>query len=156
MSTYTQGDARLFTVNIVIGLAFTAWNLRLLPTYPFPLCCSCPTAFSFRHLDAGRYERDTMTGTSRSPLLTSHSTIVTSRSDPNFVQVLLSFKASPPSSGRARFNDIVPPHFGLRYRHLFTSRMDTMVQFRWQDDLLSVARFIADCFKHSQSGGGPS
>jgi hypothetical protein len=35
---------------------------------------------------------------------------------------------------------------------LFTSRTDTMVQFLWQDDLLSVARFIADCFDHFQSG----
>jgi hypothetical protein len=31
-----------------------------------------------------------------------------------------------------------------------------MVQFLWQDDLLSVARFIADCFDHFQSGGNPS
>jgi hypothetical protein len=47
-------------------------------------------------------------------------------------------------------------HIRLRYRHLFTSRRDTMVQFLWQDDLLSVARFIADCFDHFQSGGDPS
>jgi hypothetical protein len=47
-------------------------------------------------------------------------------------------------------------HIRLRYRHLFTSRTDTMVQFLWQDDLLSVARFIADCFDHFQSGGDPS
>ncbi len=26
----------------------------------------------------------------------------------------------------------------------------------WQDDLLSVVRFIADCFDHFQSGGDPS
>ncbi len=25
-----------------------------------------------------------------------------------------------------------------------------------QDDLVSVARFIADCFEHFQSGGDPS
>jgi hypothetical protein len=31
-----------------------------------------------------------------------------------------------------------------------------LVQFLWQDDLLSVARFIADCFDHFQSGGDPS
>jgi hypothetical protein len=47
-------------------------------------------------------------------------------------------------------------HIRLRYRHLFTSRTDTMAQFLWQDDLLSVARFIADCFDHFQSGGDPS
>ncbi len=47
-------------------------------------------------------------------------------------------------------------HIRLRYRHLFTSRTDTMVQFLWQDDLLAVARFIADCFDHFQSGGDPS
>jgi hypothetical protein len=47
-------------------------------------------------------------------------------------------------------------HIRFRYRHLFTSRTDTMVQFLWQDDLLSVARFIADCFDHFQSGGDPS
>jgi hypothetical protein len=44
-------------------------------------------------------------------------------------------------------------HIRLRYRHLFTSRTHTIVQFLWQDDLLSVARFIADCFDHFQSGG---
>jgi hypothetical protein len=44
----------------------------------------------------------------------------------------------------------------IRYRHLFTSRMDTMVQFLRQDDLVSLARFIADCFDHFQSGSGPS
>jgi hypothetical protein len=47
-------------------------------------------------------------------------------------------------------------HVRLRYRHLFTSRTDTMVQFLWQDDLISVARFIADCFDDFQSGGYPS
>jgi hypothetical protein len=26
----------------------------------------------------------------------------------------------------------------------------------WQDDLVSVARFIADCFDHFQRGGDPS
>jgi hypothetical protein len=26
----------------------------------------------------------------------------------------------------------------------------------WQDDLVSVARFIADCFDHFQSGADPS
>jgi hypothetical protein len=31
-----------------------------------------------------------------------------------------------------------------------------MLQFLWQDDLVSVARFIADCFDHFQSGGDPS
>ncbi len=40
--------------------------------------------------------------------------------------------------------------------HLFTSRTDTMVQFLWRDDMLSVARFMADCFDHFQSGGDPS
>jgi hypothetical protein len=40
---------------------------------------------------------------------------------------------------------------------LFISRTDTiMVQFLWQDDLVSVARFIADCFDHFQSGDDPS
>jgi hypothetical protein len=29
-----------------------------------------------------------------------------------------------------------------------TSRTDTVVQFLWHDDLVSVARFIADCFDH--------
>jgi hypothetical protein len=43
-----------------------------------------------------------------------------------------------------------------RYRHLFTSGTDTMVQFLWQDDLVSAARFIVDCFDHFQSGGDPS
>ncbi len=32
----------------------------------------------------------------------------------------------------------------------------TKVQFLWQDDLVSVARFIADYFDHFQSGGDPS
>jgi hypothetical protein len=31
-----------------------------------------------------------------------------------------------------------------------------MVQFLWQDDLVSVAGFIADCFNHFQSAGDPS
>ncbi len=44
-------------------------------------------------------------------------------------------------------------HICLRYRHLFTSRTGTMVQFLWQDDLVSVARFIADCFDHFQGAG---
>jgi hypothetical protein len=35
-------------------------------------------------------------------------------------------------------------------------RQTQMVQFLWQDYLLSVARFIADCFDHFQSGGDPS
>jgi hypothetical protein len=60
--------------------------------------------------------------------------------------------------GRASPRVHVPAleHILLRYRQLFTSRTDTMVQFLWQDDLLSVARFIADCFDHFQSGGDPS
>jgi hypothetical protein len=31
-----------------------------------------------------------------------------------------------------------------------------MVQILWQDDLVSVARFIADCIDHLQTGGDPS
>jgi hypothetical protein len=33
---------------------------------------------------------------------------------------------------------------------------DSSAVSQWQDDLLSVARFIADCFDHFQSGGDPS
>ncbi len=42
----------------------------------------------------------------------------------------------------------------IRDRHLLTPT-DTMVEFLWQDDLVSVARFIADCFDHFQSGDDP-
>jgi hypothetical protein len=31
-----------------------------------------------------------------------------------------------------------------------------MVQLLWQEDLVSVARFIAGCFDHFQSGGDAS
>ncbi len=43
----------------------------------------------------------------------------------------------------------------VAYRRFFTSRTATTVQVLWLDDLVSVARFIADCFDCFQSGGHP-
>jgi hypothetical protein len=83
-----------------------------------------------------------------SPLMTSHAACLP----------LVSFAGAPEVGDERHLVFACPAleHIRLRYRHFFTSRTDTMVQFLWQDDLLSVARFIADCFDHFQSGGAPS
>jgi hypothetical protein len=43
-----------------------------------------------------------------------------------------------------------------RQRLLVPAQCNTMVQFLWQDGLVSVAHFVADCFDHFQGGGDPS
>ncbi len=47
-------------------------------------------------------------------------------------------------------------HIRSRYRHLFGPRTFTMVQFLWQEDMVSVARPVTDCFEFLRSAGSPS
>jgi exonuclease III len=47
-------------------------------------------------------------------------------------------------------------HIRGRYRHLFGPRTFTMVQFLWQEDMVSVARFVTDCFDFLRSADSPS
>ncbi len=47
-------------------------------------------------------------------------------------------------------------HIRSRYRHLFGPRTFTMVQFLWQEDMVSVARFVTDCFDFLRSADSPS
>jgi hypothetical protein len=47
-------------------------------------------------------------------------------------------------------------HIRSRYRHLCGPQTFTMVQFLWQEDMVSVARFVTDCFDFLRSAGSPS
>ncbi len=42
-------------------------------------------------------------------------------------------------------------HVRDKYSHLFTPRRPTMRQFMWQDDTVSVVRFVAECLDILQS-----
>lgn len=42
-------------------------------------------------------------------------------------------------------------HIRDKHRHLFTPRRPTMRQFVWQDDSISVVRFVAECLDTLQT-----
>jgi hypothetical protein len=54
------------------------------------------------------------------------------------------------------FTCLALEHIRSRYRHLFGPRTFTTVQFIWQEDKVSVAQFVTDCFDFLRSADSPS